>query len=721
MATLEKIRSKSVLLFTIIIVALLAFIMGDFLTSGRSFFGPGDTVASANGAKVDYNTYSARLNEAVEAQRNQERQTDNDVLGEQVINQLLVEALLNKEYDRMGITVTDKQLSDLMLGEQQSMSVFQALLQQFGQQGAQALYSKGIMDTRAYYDAMNNPGKYGLQPEDGQAMKQMWGNLEKDIDQSLRSQAYVSLVQGLFTASAVDAKAIYNDRNTTSHFAYVRKDFSSLPDKDVKITDEDYQKVYDEHKGAFKLSEEQRTVNYIIVPIVPSEADYTAGQKEVEAVIAGLNAEEGTTAVNSHPEFVVENGKYTRAEIMKDSQMRNITLGDSTAGAIAPGMVRPIYNMAGSYVIAKVLDEKQGVDNMKFSAFAGTKQHVDSLKANLSVADFDSIARANGGQTGIELSLVNPKMQLTDAQKKALAEEAVGQIFTVNDTVKMTDEKGKAKDQIYSTAFLITERDAPVAVYDIAKVSYSVIPSQQTVSDLNAKFHAFVANNANTEAFAKNAEKSGYQVQEAVVSPSTPLIGNAPSSRGAVKWAMNNKKGKVSPVFSQSGANDYLMAVAVEDIYDGKYLPVTSKTVRDMLKPVVLADKKAEKLIAQYAGKAKDLKGYASLMGEPVAQADAVFGEDQIGMIGFGENELQGKIASAKKGAVVGPFKGNNSIYVITVEDVKTAGRPYNFEESAATFGQKVITPMMQNPLLLLVGNGKIENNILNFTADQVN
>ena len=46
MATLEKIRKKSALLFTIIIVALLAFILGDFLTSGRSFFGHGTTTVS---------------------------------------------------------------------------------------------------------------------------------------------------------------------------------------------------------------------------------------------------------------------------------------------------------------------------------------------------------------------------------------------------------------------------------------------------------------------------------------------------------------------------------------------------------------------------------------------------------------------------------------------------------------------------------------------------
>ena len=68
MATLEKIRSKSVLLFIIIIVALLAFILGDFLTSGRTYFGTGTTVAQAVSAKVDYTDYQNRVNALAEQQ-----------------------------------------------------------------------------------------------------------------------------------------------------------------------------------------------------------------------------------------------------------------------------------------------------------------------------------------------------------------------------------------------------------------------------------------------------------------------------------------------------------------------------------------------------------------------------------------------------------------------------------------------------------------------------
>ena len=111
MATLEKIRSKSVLLFVIIIVALLAFILGDFLTSGRTYFGSGTTVAEAAGAQVDYTAYQNRLSQLSEQYQAQGRQFDNDRMSQNVIQELLVEQLLEKEYDRLGITVTDAELT----------------------------------------------------------------------------------------------------------------------------------------------------------------------------------------------------------------------------------------------------------------------------------------------------------------------------------------------------------------------------------------------------------------------------------------------------------------------------------------------------------------------------------------------------------------------------------------------------------------------------------
>ena len=721
MATLEKIRKRSVLLFIVIIGALLAFILGDFLTSGRSFTGPGDTVAKANGTKVDYRAFQQRASELSDQMKNDPRyaqqQIDQSMLDAQVINELLLEKLLDQEYDELGIKVTDSQISRLFFDPAYASSTFQMLMSQFGQQGAQALYQTGIVDTRAYADAMKSPAKYKLTAEDGKMLTGVWNKMEGDADKQLRQQAYVSLLSGLFTANKVDAKALYDDRNTTSTFAYVRKDFTTIPDKDIKITDEDYQKVYDEHKGAYKIDEETRVVKYVVVNIEPSAADYEAGAAEAAGLRTDLLANEGiSAALKNHKGFKSTTGKYTRGKIMDDNSLRVLAGTDSTSAGLAVGTVKDLPSRPGVHSMAKITGVSTGIDNVKFSAVS-VPASADSLINNLTAATFDSIAAPLGGQKDIEISLASPVQTLPAEISAALETNAVGTVFFLTDTVSQQTEKGIEK-QVYKSAYLIKERSLPENIYDVAQMEYVVVPSEKTMSDLNSKLHAFVANHSTAESFAKNAKKNGYTVLDAVVTPSTPSLGGAPGTRSTVKWAMKADKGAVSPVFNHSN-NNFLMAVAVEDVFDGDYLPVTSAFVREQLKPVILADKKAEKLIKQYAGKAKDLNGYASAMGEAVANAESVFGDNSIPAIGFNEFTLQGQVAAAKKGAVAGPFKGNNAVYVISVNDVKTSGRPYNFKEDAVNFNQIVGQSVMGNPLRLLVGKGTIENNILEFTGDE--
>ena len=93
MATLEKIRSKSVFLLVIIGLALLAFIIGDFFTSGRTLFGTGTTIAKVDGHSIDINEFQRRV-ELVNQQYQQSGQkVDQAVLQQQVLDQMIVEAL----------------------------------------------------------------------------------------------------------------------------------------------------------------------------------------------------------------------------------------------------------------------------------------------------------------------------------------------------------------------------------------------------------------------------------------------------------------------------------------------------------------------------------------------------------------------------------------------------------------------------------------------------
>ncbi len=214
MATLEKIRSKSVLLFVIIIVALLAFILGDFLTSGRTYFGGGTTMAKAGNAKVDYHDYQARMNAVSEQQQRSQRQADSDELSQQVLQQLLLEKMLKNEYNDLGIVVTDAELSEALTGATPHPAAQQFIYGMSQQLGLPAPSGQAV------YDAMMNPQKYGLPAEAGNQLKQYWAAIEQDIENTMLQEKFDRLVAGLFTANELDAQNLFNDVATTRHITY---------------------------------------------------------------------------------------------------------------------------------------------------------------------------------------------------------------------------------------------------------------------------------------------------------------------------------------------------------------------------------------------------------------------------------------------------------------------------------------------------------------------
>jgi peptidyl-prolyl cis-trans isomerase D len=336
MATLEKIRSKSVLLFVIIIVALLAFILGDFLTSGRTYFGNGSTIAKAGSAKVDFNTYQNRMSQASEQAQAQNRTVDNDELSQQVISELLFEQLLNQEYDALGITVTDKEISEAMTGAVPHRSAQQfiyTLSQQLGLPNPSG---------SAVYDAMMNPTKYGLPAEAGAQLKQLWAAQEQDVESTLKQEKFYRLVGGLFTANELDAKSFYDDNAVTRHIAYATKNYSTISDNDAKVTDDDIKAQWEEQKANFRIDQEVREVNYIYVPIEPSQADRLAAQQAVENAIQGLKTQPATDAVANDIHFIVNRVQTPKSRIT-DAKLK------SFVDSAAVGHVALLSNVNNKY------------------------------------------------------------------------------------------------------------------------------------------------------------------------------------------------------------------------------------------------------------------------------------------------------------------------------------------------------------------------------------
>lgn len=694
MATLEKIRNKSVLLFVIIIVALLAFILGDFLTSGRTYFGDPTTVAKAAGQKVEYQEYQNRMSRISEQQRN--RHYDSDVASQQAINDILMEKLFKQECADLGIVVTDKEITEALTGSNIHPAAYQTIAALSQQLGLPMASGSDV------YQAMQQPAKYGLPVEAGDQIRQIWVELENNVEEQMLNEKFYRLVSGLFTANELDAKAIYNDNAATRNVTYVVKDVNTVPDEEVNFTDADLEAYWKAHRAEYGIDEEMRAVDYIYVNIEPSQADRLAAQMAVENALAGLNSTPGTEAVDNDTRFSVTRTTVPASGIT-DRRLKSFVL-DSVAGTAAI-----VNQTSDNYVIGKVLGTHAGIDslNVTMVSVPGVEM-LDSVAALLNEGKpFESVVDnvTIGGQDSIWVSLEAPG--LDSKLRDALTNAAIGKAFAYTDSIN-----GQAMGAIYK----VNRRNAPVTFYEVATIEYGIDPSTETLSELAQNLTSYVANNSSAKDFAENAGAAGYSVLNAQVGASSPRLGVAQDSRKFVKWAMEAKKGQVSPMF-QDDKQSYYIAMAVTDIYDDGYLPSSSPAINNQLRMQALNSKKGDHLMSQYAGKATDIEGYSQAMEAPVNQGSVNFNSPVLLTLGVNESAIQGAIAAATPGELAGPVKGNHGVIVFVVNDVNTDSRPFNAEEYGQRFNQSFGIGRINNPMPLLLGKHKIENKSLNFIS----
>ncbi len=687
MATLEKIRNKSVFLIVIIGLALLAFILTDFLTSGRTLFGDNTSIAKVDGEKINIIEFQQKYQEAQQAYQQQGRQIDPDDLQAQVLQQMVSEALMKKEMERLGLTVTDKELNDFFYGAASQM------LDQRVQQ------ETGIGSVRELYDYKDNPSKYGLDAATVQQLVAYASKLEKEVADQLMQMKFYNLFAGTLVANQLDAQAYYNDNARTAHILYARQDYSAVPDSTVTITDNEVKAEWERTKNNYRLSEESRTISYITVDIVPSPADIQAAQKKVEDGIIALRDNPGTSGLDNDAEFLTTTVKSPAASI-KDSRLK------SFLDSAAVGTTALVSTIGNDYTFAKVVGKTSDVDSILVDVLVVQgKTQMDSLLNGLNAG---TIALKDALK---DASVVNSQDSLwvnlyADATTRQIFADAPTGVFYTPDST--ATDGGRV--------MRVRSQKAPVTVYEYITAEYTASPSNATVNSLYADISAFAAENKTAQEFVDNAPGKGYQIMEAVITPSSAHIGNLPDTRNAVRWTMKEgKKGQVSPVMGSEQTGRY-MVVAINNVYDGEFVPYTEPRVRTMIEDKLRRDKKAETLIAKYEGNASDVPGYAALMGVSVDTTTVTYGQPMIPRIGGGESRLIGRVAATPVGKVVSPMQANSGVVTFVVTSIESIGRPYDFAENAAAYERSFGgNTMARNIDAILLGRNKVDNRSLKF------
>lgn len=685
MSTLEQIRQRPVLIISILGVALLLFILTAVDRPGE-LFTDSHTVAKVDGEKIDYLEFQKRVEQQQE-QMQQRGYTNVDVaqVQEYVLQQMVNESLLKKEFERLGLTVTDTELSQAMLGATPSPYV------------QQMVQSMGIPSAQLLYEAAFNPTKSGVTPEQAPQFQSAWAELEKNTEEMMLQQKFMALFAGTLTANKLDAKALYEDNATTSTIVYAKKDLSTLKDADFTPTDAEINDLYNQEKNRYRINEKQVVINYIAVDVVPSTDDLAAAQREVEDAIVGLRMNEGTDAVASNGKFYVNRVSTTEASLAPALK--------KAVPSMAKDSVAMISFIDNQYTIAKLLDVTTSIDSVLVDvAFINETADADSV-----------IARLNTGASKIDMG--DAIAQSQDSMWVSLLDPGIAQ-FKDQIATAETGSYFKPEGGQNGMTMRVRSRKAPVAVYDVAEITYDVVPSNATIQKLNGDLRKYLDDNTTAAKFTSEATKAGYSALSAVVTPSTLSINGIQESRGAAKWALDAKKDQVSGVFNND-RDSRLLAVAVNDVYDGKFVPATNETVRNYLTNKVMNRKKAEKLIADYNGKGKSVAEYAAAMQVKADTTQVTFGQPYVRNFPMYESALQANVAVAKKGELVGPVALNQSVVVFTVTDVTAPSREFDYKNDAMVFNQREGVTSFQRTLpAVLLGNKKVENKIQKFYSD---
>lgn len=713
MATLEKIRSKSVFLIVIIGVALLAFIVGDALTNSRNLFGDHTTVAKVGSTKIDYTDYQRKreeLNQQLEQLKQQNPQQyanfDSQVLAEMAVEQLVSEKLLDNGVEALGIESSPEQLRFYVLENPINREALSNILSQLNAAGV------SVQTPAQAYEVIFNPTRNGLSEEQAKPFQNAWVAMEEQTKQLIKRQKYQQLIVGAVKANDLDKKAIYNDYVATNNVSLAFRPYGTLDEKKYPVSDAEIKAAYDEDKSLYEVNEPTKEVSFIAINIAASDADRKAAEQLAQATLKALN----DSASAGLP-----------ANIKKDGVV--MTRHDVRMSDIAAGPVKTFISGASAGEVSMISQNLRGFEIVKMGK---RSYEVDSIQLNLVQVVGDALpakvaSRLNAGLPIDSLSKAFSADSVFGQKEQWIplfTEEGPTNAISSSQLDSLRSASGKymtlmSTPQATVLAKVVSQKPAKEVV-EYEQYSYQLNPSAKTVNDEIAKFEAYLAKNNTAELFTKNAGAAGYNVQKFQFTQSTPAVPRImgynqyfPESRQVVRWVMmDGEPGQISHVYeSKDAANPMLYAVAVDSEYDD-YVPVTNADVKSYLTEKVRRQKAGKDLVEQYKKGGNTLAGVAKAMGvEPRVLAEFRLSRG----MGVNDTKLLGRIAGSKADKKLVVVAGEDGVYAFTVNSKGKANMPYN----EANYEQQYYQLVSPNMDAMLRGADKVVNSAYKFEGGE--
>lgn len=703
MAALGKIRSRGGILVAAIGLALFAFLAEEGFRSCNGIKGEArQQIGQILGENISVQDYQKLIDEYQSAikftmQRDNLTEQELNQVKDQVWQQLVSNRVLQADAEKVGLTVTEKEIQNVLNdGTNPMLAQTPFVNQQTGRFDVNAL--KQFIDSYNKAKASKSP-----QLDQMQAIYDYWLFIEKNLRTQLLGQKYQALLAGCVLSNKAEAKMAFKDNNEESQVQLASLPYSSVKDADVKITDDDLKAKYEELKPAFRQNVETRDIKFVDFQIKASAADRNEIVKEMDDLQKQLaTAADPATVISKSGSEIPYIGLPVSSKAYQ--QYPDIA---SKIDSLAVGTTGVTENKQDNTLnIIRVLSKEQLPDSVQFrqiqvaaSTADEARVKADSIqKALAGGADFEALAKRYG-QTAEKVWFTGQQYEFapTMSQDNRTFVNAL-----LNGEVNATQNLALAQGNII---LQVLDKKAMTTKTTAAVIKKLIDFSKNTRSNAYNKFSEFVAKNTTVTELEKNAAKAGYHVQSLNdISTAEHYIAGIRGTRDALKWLFEAKQGDMSPLY-ECGDNDHLMVIALTAVHPQGYRAWDDAQVKEILKREVMKDKKAEKLMAQ-------LKGVNSIA-TAQSKGAKVSTVNQITFSAPAFVQTTGSVEPALSGAVAGtaagkfskaPVKGNAGVYVFQVDKkAMRAGSKYDETltmQQTAQMNMQLVGNFMQDLIL---------------------
>ena len=656
MAAISKLRKHSVLLMIVIGGALLAFILSD-LGRGSRRDSKYYNVGSVNGEKISSSDFNKEVDNITNIRSfNTDPKTLSEMsyqIRESVWNDMVRQSLLNDEYKKLGIKVTEEEMNDLIRGPEPH----QYIVSNFTDPNTGEL-------NRAQLDyIIQNLNNSSMVPA---TTRDYYLYLESAIKKETEESKYNNLISKGYYIPNAFAEKEYKEKNTNYDVAMVARKFKDYPDSLFSVSNAELSKYYNSHKEEYK-TDETRNIAYVIRDIVPTQEDRTK-------LVSNVN--------DLYKEFVNEEniGQFLAAESeitfdttwkKRDDLISGIAARTFDANPNYP-MIAP-FTEGDALYFGKVLAQANRPDSLRAShiliAYNGAYNSSATRTKEQAKATADSLANVLRKNSSNFADLAS---QMSDDPS---AKENKGDLdwFTDGAMVYPFNEYvinnkigsiGVVETIFGYHVIKVDDKTPAIPKAQVAIFQRNIVPSNETYQREYMDFSAFAANCKNFDELMLAASDKGYNIKYFDnAQRMSDGISGIPGTREVVRWAFedNTKANQISRVYDLT---DKLLVASVTDIHPQGYLSL--EDVKSRITPLVIRNKKADKANAELKEMMQgcsSLEQLASKLNTTIDSAVVSCNISNLAKYGS-EPKVIGSMFAASENQIVGPVAGDQASYI---------------------------------------------------------